>query len=260
MGQHWYTKEGEPMHWVTGANGKQRDTTLRDAKKLNLYPSVSGVSDQIDKPGLNNWKLNKLLYAALTLPRPEGISDDEFLKLVRDDAAREAEEAKLRGDLIHNCMEAIAMGIPKEFPEDVQAIGDAAFGVVCDYTGTSRYEAEKTFASPLGYGGMVDLLTDEYDERYLIDHKTKDITDTQWELYEAGKNPKIAWPNNCQQLVAYDHGLGNSGRRLVNVYIDRSIVGRIIIHEWEGPIIDKEWKKFQHLLHHWQDDKGYRPE
>ena len=30
---HWYTQEGEPMYTIIGANGKERNTTLRDAKK-----------------------------------------------------------------------------------------------------------------------------------------------------------------------------------------------------------------------------------
>ena len=26
---HWYTREGEPMYTIIGANGKERNTTLR---------------------------------------------------------------------------------------------------------------------------------------------------------------------------------------------------------------------------------------
>ena len=31
---HWYTQEGEPMYTIIGANGKERNTTVRDAKKI----------------------------------------------------------------------------------------------------------------------------------------------------------------------------------------------------------------------------------
>ena len=34
---HWYTKEGEPMYTIVGANGVERNTTLRDAKSLELF-------------------------------------------------------------------------------------------------------------------------------------------------------------------------------------------------------------------------------
>ena len=30
---HWYDHEGKPMYTIVGVNGKERNTTLRDAKK-----------------------------------------------------------------------------------------------------------------------------------------------------------------------------------------------------------------------------------
>ena len=258
MGQHWYTREGEPMHWVTGANGNERATTLRDARKLNLYPSVSGIMDQIAKPGLDNWKQNQVFYAALTLPRPEGISDDDFLKIVRQDAAEEARQAAERGDEIHNALEELwkwKLFDIRAHPKDICEIALDAKELIIGYTDKERFIAEHTFACDEGYGGMIDLHNDDW----LIDYKGKEITDEQWELYQAGKNPRIAWPNNCQQLTAYDHGIGNPGRRLVNVFIDRNIPGRVIIHEWDKETAVKEYAKFTCLLQHWQIDKGYWP-
>ena len=38
---HWYSQDGEPMYTLIGANGKERNTTLRDAKSLGLVPSKS---------------------------------------------------------------------------------------------------------------------------------------------------------------------------------------------------------------------------
>ena len=40
---HWYTRGGEPAYTVTGKNGKERNTTLRDARTMNLVPSVTTV-------------------------------------------------------------------------------------------------------------------------------------------------------------------------------------------------------------------------
>ena len=31
---HWYDHNGEPMYTIIGANGKERNTTLRAAKSL----------------------------------------------------------------------------------------------------------------------------------------------------------------------------------------------------------------------------------
>ena len=41
---HWYDRAGEPMYTIIGANGKERNTNLRDAKSLGLVPSVTTVS------------------------------------------------------------------------------------------------------------------------------------------------------------------------------------------------------------------------
>ena len=41
---HWYTQTGEPMYTVIGANGKERNTTLRDAKKDNLVRKLEDQS------------------------------------------------------------------------------------------------------------------------------------------------------------------------------------------------------------------------
>ena len=51
---HWYTQEGEPMYTIVGANGKERNTTLRDAKKEGLVPSVTTIMSMMAKPALED--------------------------------------------------------------------------------------------------------------------------------------------------------------------------------------------------------------
>jgi len=73
---HWYTREGVPMYTVEAKNGNQRPTTLRDARALDLVPSVTTVLNVAAKPGLEAWKQRQLLLAALTLPRSEDEAED----------------------------------------------------------------------------------------------------------------------------------------------------------------------------------------
>ena len=40
---HWYTREGAPKYTVEAKNGNPRNTTLADARKLNLVPSVTTI-------------------------------------------------------------------------------------------------------------------------------------------------------------------------------------------------------------------------
>ena len=52
---HWYRRDGEPLHSVPSAKGEPRPTTLRDARKLGLLPSVTNVLGVIAKPELTAW-------------------------------------------------------------------------------------------------------------------------------------------------------------------------------------------------------------
>ena len=56
---HWYDDQGNPAYEIIGANGKQRNTTLRDAKKLGLLPSVTTVLGVAAKPGLTDGNKNR---------------------------------------------------------------------------------------------------------------------------------------------------------------------------------------------------------
>jgi hypothetical protein len=68
-GGHWYQPDGTPLHQVPKADGKgMRDTTLADAKKLGLLPSVTGITDIVAKPALMNWKAAQVAAAAFENP------------------------------------------------------------------------------------------------------------------------------------------------------------------------------------------------
>jgi hypothetical protein len=65
---HWYKKDGSPAYTTIGKTG-ERATTLRDARKLGLLPSVTTINGMLSKAGLDTWKQQQVLLAALTLPR-----------------------------------------------------------------------------------------------------------------------------------------------------------------------------------------------
>jgi len=57
------------MYTVEAAKGGQRATTLRDARKLSLVPSVTTILNIVAKPALLAWMQQQVLYSALTLPK-----------------------------------------------------------------------------------------------------------------------------------------------------------------------------------------------
>jgi len=236
------------MHWVTGANGNQRDTTLRDARKLNLFPSVTGILDLIAKPALTNWLIDQNILAALTIPRVDGESDEKLCRRIKHDGREEGKAAAQVGTDIHDAIERVWCGVDAVVYREIAL---EAVVAIRDYTQDDVWNTETSVVGD-GYGGKVDL----HNEHYCIDYKTKNITDEVWEKSLTDKPPKLAYDEHCMQLSAYDKALGGWGRKLVNVFVDRTIPGRVIIHEWDVNMYDR----FELLVKFWQLSKGYSPE
>ena len=49
---HWYDQKGAPAYTVKAKDGSDRPTTLRDARKMNLAPSVTTILKVAAKPAL----------------------------------------------------------------------------------------------------------------------------------------------------------------------------------------------------------------
>jgi hypothetical protein len=69
----------------------------------------------------------------------------------------------------------------------------------------------------------------------------------------------------AMQLAAYNWALGmgprrDYSRRCINVFIDRTKPGKVVIHEWTPEEIEKAWEQFQLLVKFWQLSKNYQPE
>lgn len=185
---HWYQRDGSPAYTVIGKNGKERKTTLRDARSLNLVPSVTTILSCSDKPGLVNWKMNQVLLSALTLTRNPGETDEAFMKRIRADAAEQAKQAAEKGTMIHACVE---MGLQGEFVhEEARIYIDLARKELDPLKQEWRHE--KSFATEY-YGGKVDLHSNDY----VIDIKTneKPVADAK------------VWEDHLMQLAAYREGL-----------------------------------------------------
>ena len=108
-GSHWYTPSGQPCYEVPYADKKRaglmRPTTLADAKKMNLRPSVTTILSTIHKQGLENWIIEQAMMSCLTLPRLDGESDALFINRLREDAKSTAREAASLGTATHRAIE-----------------------------------------------------------------------------------------------------------------------------------------------------------
>lgn len=188
---HWYRPSGEPAYTVIGANGKERPTTLRDARKLGLVPSVTTVLKSAAKPGLERWKAEQLLMSALTLQQMPQESEQSWVGRVWQDSIQQAIKASERGTEIHAAIEKSYRAEPygSEFESHVLLVRKE----VTRGLGFQVWEPERCFAHPLGYGGKVDL----HSKTALVDIKTKDGDLVDAKVYDEHK----------MQVAAYVQGL-----------------------------------------------------
>jgi hypothetical protein len=89
------------MYTVEAAKGGQRATTLRDARKLNLVPSVTTILNVAAKPALLAWMQQQVLYAALTLPRRPDEPEKEYIDRIINDSKEQGRAAADAGTDIH---------------------------------------------------------------------------------------------------------------------------------------------------------------
>lgn len=232
---HWYDREGNPVYEVPAANGNMRPTTLRDARKLKLVPSVTTIIRQAAAPGLERWKQLNVLHSALTLPKVEGETEEAYLDRIMADSQEEGKKAAERGTRIHAALEA--EDFSGEFAKHVIAADDACI----EWLGADQeWINEKSFAHPLGFGGKCD----SFCAAAVLDYKTteKDLATIK------------TWEEHAMQLAAYRHGLGVMLARCAIVYIH--VNGQAKVIEIEEPELEKGWKMFSALMDYWYAKTG----
>lgn len=246
---HWYDTNGKPRYTITGANGKERPTTLRDARKLGLVPSSTTILKVPAAPALDNYKANEILKAAWSR-RWTQLQESDFERFCQDVKAQAREHAKQAADKGTGFHAEIERFLRGELVQDkawLPHIANVVRTTVQYGLNVREGEAEKSFAHQLGFGGKVDW--HQRDEPLLIDFKTKPTI-------EPGK--RYAYGNHAMQLASYRVGLGIPNARCINLFVgieDR----KLLIHEWPQDDLRTAWRKFKLILRYWQLENNYTP-
>jgi hypothetical protein len=235
---HWYTKDGAPAYTIEGKTGV-RNTTLRDARKLGLLPSVTTINGMLSKAGLDTWKQQQVLLAALTLPRLADEPEADWLARVMQDSKATGREAAERGTAIHAVIEAYFDQV--YMPEKPPYL-DAVSKALLDAFGNQLWLSEKSFGHPLGFGGKCDLMA---KSGFVVDFKTKDADLDKVDVYFEHE----------MQLAAYREGLGVPNARCAIVFVNGT-TNQVKLIEVEEQKLQNGWECFQHLLRVYQIKNG----
>ena len=240
---HWYDKDGLPTYTIVGANGKERNTTLRDARQWGYVPSVTTIIGVAAKPSLENWKVNQALNSAITLEQDPGETIEDFTNRCKQDSKKIGRDAAERGTIIHAMIEQGFMG-GKE---------TKAYRVIKNYLDENfpgeEWIAEDSFCSTSGYGGKIDLYS---KSGIFVDFKTKDgLKDKQ--------ASKLVYDDHGMQLSAYAEGCNFKEPERVSIFVDREDPELIAVHRWDKKTHVRHMSMFNSLLSYWKLVKKYDP-
>lgn len=268
-GGHWYDKDGKPAYTQVTASGKnkgqERPTTIRDARKQNLVPSVTTITSILDKPALTHWKISRAIHVLTwdiyNWMRDKGVpaSISAAFKLAFKAHQPDMEDKAGRGSEIHAALEQWIQG--KKYKAEFQPYIDILIGVLDDLELHKKYAvAERSFTATEGYGGAVDL-SFTVGGGVIIDFKTKDMYEHEGKLYtNKGKEIKqIAYDEHVMQLAAYRRGLGLPAAKVYNLFLSRDNPSVYKLVEWAEHEVEWGDAAFMSVFEAWKLLKRYYP-
>ena len=260
---HWYLPDGTPFHEVTRADGNgTRSTTLRDARKVNALPSVTNTLSVLAKPSLDAWKQEQAIISALTLPRRDGESLDDFARRVVTDMGEQVRNAADLGSAVHSAIEVyLQTGEPPENP-DVIRLFEPVKQWIDDHIERVASVETVVVHDGVGFAGRIDLVAKlkHVGTWAVIDFKTQKMKPNKKGVFQAAFYE--TWP---LQLMAYFRALNHAGecsRRLediASVVINSVEPTPVQVKIWSRDEHEPFWQAFQCARELWCFTKGYRP-
>lgn len=243
-GHYYRLRDGAPFYEVVGKNGKPRATNVKDFKRLRgtpdeIVPSVTTIIKCAAAPGLDMWKQQQVLMAALTLPKVDGEDEKAYLARIMSDSKEQARKAADRGTAIHAAIQGHfeTGAMHPDFAEHIKG----ACAVLSGIAPLKDWTVERAFSHPMGFGGKTDLFCDTA----LVDVKSKEF---------GPDNPPSGYDEHAMQLAAYCVGLGMDIPQMffMNLFVSASHPGLCHAHYWDTKDIQRGWQMFCALLDFWK--------
>lgn len=255
---HWYDPAGTPCHEVPKADGQgMRPTTIRDAAKLGLFPSVTNILSVLGKPGLVNWQIEQGILAAITLPRKIGETDHDFAHRALADSQEQVVDAAKDGSRLHDlASEFLTRGA---IPTDGQEASILAPFMAWAASNVAKcIYSEMVMVNPVaGYAGRIDAFVELKAGGYaVVDLKTQDAKkdakgNSKLEVYDEWPLQLAAYAA-CEALQFWQP----SNHKLISVVLDRNQPA-ILIKEWQPDA--RHLDTFLHACQVWAYIRKWNP-
>jgi len=244
---HFYTQEGEPAYKVKSADGKKMvKTTIVQARKKNLVPSVTTVMKIFAKDGVSEWLINIYLKCIQEKQITGcGMELYAFKELLKKYTEHERTKGRDEGTEIHRVVEEYLKGGKiAEITDNIkhQKIGMDVLAEIVKYSDKCMvFDCEGSHCNQkLGYGGAIDIRALTTDEFFIFDVKTT----SEKQFDKLCKKPYTDW---LTQLCAYE-GFFAQEHRKVSLIVCRD-TGRVGSYEWSDEKENKNyWNKWRYAL------------
>lgn len=250
---HYYWPDGRPCYEVEmkSKKGEMRSTTLADARKLGLIPSVTTYLSLLSKPFLTSWKIEQAIMAALTLPAIDGESIDDRARRIVRDADQQADDARKLGTLIHSAIEDYVLRHEVTQDPTIKHLF-YPFKEWWDANCVELVYSEKSVVHhQIGYAGRVDCKAKlKGIGLAMIDFKSRKPT---------AKGAFATYDDDAMQLSAYreaDSLVLPRADTCVSFLINSQEPG-IHIHQWSEDDLTHAWECFKGVCHLWQKMKKF---
>lgn len=246
MGNHWYNEKGEACHTQLckpGAKNPTRATSITDARKLGLFPSVTTVLKIRHNQALVDWMVRVSIQAALTAYRRPGEEDWKFHRRIAYEGMAKGRTSADFGDAAHYALEQwnldhnwiFPVSPPKKFkitPEqwEIIRIHLCRWQEYSAVNHISILAAERrTACRVLGLAGTVDLISERKDEGLsLEDFKSQDVKPNK----KGGPKEASFYPSFGWQLALYARMV----RIVDGLSEDPAIVSHVLDSNGEVPL------------------------
>lgn len=271
---HWYDRDGNSRHTVpkkTSKTGEHKNTTLRDARELNLLPSVSEVNGIIANEGLVKWKLGQVAIAGARTQRQEGEDDETFADRIITESLSGVKDAAGFGTIMHSIIEDYLVHHHHPEFEGGDRMEEFWPGVKnwLDCNVARVIQNEYTVVSRAGYAGRVDIKVElcgdahvdmamsnaDYGGECILDFKTRK---------PAPNGALLGYDKELWQLSAYsgaDPGSVERGHLIpvANLYINSEVPGSLRFNAYTHDETTRGLEIFGHILSVWKLSKNYDP-
>lgn len=236
---HFYTATGQLIDRVPKKTkpGEYKDTTITEARALNLFPSTTTIIGLLDKPGINVYRVEMAVKAAIADPiAHHELYDPELFKSYVSRIGKASEEHRNRaadeGTLIHKAIADLLCG---------NIVTPASHGLMAptiarnvvhwlEYQGFICDKPEHTFVDiKNGYAGTADWVGWWRGIRTVLDIKTQ-----EWTTGDKDR-PYFYVPEYPVQLASYSLGMNEHEAQRLSLLVSRIPGVEPQIKNWSVP-------------------------